>query len=88
MIDPIHSLAFSIQANRGVYAVLFGSGISRSAKFPRAGKSHLTLCGSSLRWREKTAVRSRTSGIGQKYEREPDYSELLDAVAKTPAERQ
>lgn len=25
MIDPIHALAFSIQANRGVYALLLGS---------------------------------------------------------------
>ena len=28
VIDPVHSLAFSIQANRGVYAVLLGSGVS------------------------------------------------------------
>ena len=31
MNDPVHSLAFTIQANRGVYAVLLGSGISRAA---------------------------------------------------------
>ena len=35
MIDPIHSLAISIHANRGVYAVLLGSGVSRAAKFQR-----------------------------------------------------
>ncbi len=34
MIDPVHSLAFSIQANPGVYAVLVGSGVSRAAKVP------------------------------------------------------
>jgi hypothetical protein len=43
MIDPIHSLAFSIQANRGVYAVLFGSGISRSAKIPTGWEITLDL---------------------------------------------
>ena len=32
MIDLVHSLAFSIQANRGVYAVLVVSGVSRAAK--------------------------------------------------------
>ena len=31
MIEPIHSLAFSIQSNPGVYAVLIGSGVSRAA---------------------------------------------------------
>ena len=31
MIDPINSLAFSVQANRGVYALLLGSGVSRAA---------------------------------------------------------
>lgn len=34
MINPLHSLAFSIQANPGVYAVLVGSGVSRSAQIP------------------------------------------------------
>jgi hypothetical protein len=34
MIDPLHSLAFSVQANPGVYAVLIGSGVSRSAQIP------------------------------------------------------
>ena len=33
-IDPVHSLAFSIQANHGVHAVLLGSGVSRAAKIP------------------------------------------------------
>ena len=34
MIEPLHSLAFSIQANPGVYVVLVGSGVSRAAKIP------------------------------------------------------
>ena len=34
MIDPIHSLAFSVQATPGVYAILVGSGVSRGANIP------------------------------------------------------
>ncbi len=34
MIEPIVSLAFSLHANKGVYALLLGSGVSRSAGIP------------------------------------------------------
>lgn len=47
MIEPIHLLAFSTQANRGVYAVLLGSGLSRSAQIPhlcnKAGRTYNIL---------------------------------------------
>ncbi len=88
MIDPIHSLAFSIQANRGVYAVLLGSGISRAAGIPTGWEVTLDL------------VRKLATLYGEACEPEPerwyldkfgkaaDYSDLLDALAKTPAERQ
>lgn len=34
MIDPLTSLAFSIQSQPGVYAVMVGSGVSRDAQIP------------------------------------------------------
>src|SRR5882672_3478248 len=34
MIDPIVSLSFSLYSNSGVYALLLGSGVSRSASIP------------------------------------------------------
>lgn len=43
MIDPVHSLAFSIQANRGVYAILLGSGVSRAARIPTGWEITLDL---------------------------------------------
>lgn len=43
MIDPIHALAFSIQANPGVYALLLGSGVSRAAKIPTGWEITLDL---------------------------------------------
>jgi hypothetical protein len=88
MIDPIHSLAFSVQANPGVYAVLLGSGISRSAQIPTGWEITLDLV-------RKLSVVCGEAGeptpeqwYWNKFGREPDYSELLDALAKTPAERQ
>jgi len=43
MIDPLHSLAFSIQANPGIYALLLGSGVSRSARIPTGWEITLDL---------------------------------------------
>jgi hypothetical protein len=88
MIEPIHSLAFSMQANRGVYAVLFGSGLSRSARIPTGWEITLDLV------RRLAAVGGDECGVDpsawyrDKFNKEPDYSELLDALTKTPAERQ
>lgn len=88
MIDPLHSLAFSVQANPGVYAVLIGSGVSRSARIPTGWEITLDLV------RKLAEVAGENCGTDPalwyrgRYGKEPDYSDLLDAVAKTPAERQ
>jgi hypothetical protein len=88
MIDPLHSLAFSIQANPGVYAVLLGSGVSRSARIPTGWEVTLDLV------RKLAEVAGESCGADpalwyrERYGKEPDYSDLLDALAKTPAERQ
>lgn len=55
-IDPIHSLAFSIQANPGVYAHLVGSGVSRAAKIPTGWEITLDLI------RRLAAVRGEECG--------------------------
>jgi hypothetical protein len=43
MIDPILSLAFSMHSNKGVYALLLGSGVSRSAGIPTGWEIVLDL---------------------------------------------
>ncbi len=43
MIDPILSLTFSIHSNQGVYALLLGSGVSRSAGIPTGWEVVLDL---------------------------------------------
>lgn len=43
MIDPATALAFSVFENRGVYAVLLGSGVSRSAQIPTGWEVTLDL---------------------------------------------
>lgn len=88
MIDPLHSLAFSVQSNLGVYAVMLGSGVSRSARIPTGWEITLDLV------RKLAEVAGETCGTDPAvwyrkcYGKEPDYSDLLDALAKTPTERQ
>lgn len=88
MVDAILSLAFSMQSNRGVYALLVGSGVSRAAEIPTGWDITLDL------------VRKLAGSVGEvcepdpeqwfleKYEQAPDYSQLLDQLTRTPTERQ
>jgi hypothetical protein len=43
MIEPILSLAFGMQSNKGAYALLLGSGLSRSAGIPTGWEVVLDL---------------------------------------------
>ena len=77
-----------MQSNPGVYAVLLGSGVSRAARIPTGWEITLDLV------RKLAEVMGDTSGADparwyrERYGKEPDYSDLLDALAKTPSERQ
>lgn len=88
MIDPIHSLAFSMQANPGVYAVLVGSGVSRAAKIPTGWEITLDLIRKLAVLYEANCEPDPERWYRDKFDKEADYSDLLDALAKTRAERQ
>ena len=88
MIAPIHSLAFSIQANSGVYAVLIGSGVSRAAKIPTGWEITLDLIRKLAVLHGETGDPEPDSWYREKFEKEANYSDLLDALVTTPAERQ
>ena len=88
MIDPVHSLVFSIQANPGVYAVLVGSGVSRAAKIPTGWDITLDLLRKLAQLYDETCEPDPAHWYRSKFEKEANYSDLLDALAKTPAERQ
>ena len=88
MIDPVHSLAFSVQANPGVYAVLLGSGVSRSAKIPTGWEVTLDLIRKLAKLHGETSDPDPEHWYREKFNQEANYSDLLDALAKKPAERQ
>ena len=88
MISPIESLAFSMHANPGVYAVLAGSGLSRAAKIPTGWEITLDLVRKLAAVRGDQCDPDPEQWYRDALGKEPDYSDLLDAVCKTPAERQ
>ena len=88
MIDPAHALAFSIQANPGVYAVLLGSGVSRAAKIPTGWEITLDLIRKLATLHGETDDPDPERWYRDKFDKEADYSDLLDDLAKTPSERQ
>jgi hypothetical protein len=86
-IDPILSLAITLHTNKGCYAALLGSGISRSSGIPTGWDIILDLI-------ERVAVTSGENCQPEpdkwyiaKYGKDPNYSELLSTVAKSPTER-
>ena len=87
MIQSIQ-LAFSIQANCGVYAVLVGSGVSRAAKIPTGWEITLDLIRKLATLHGETSDPDPEHWYRKKFEKEASYSDLLYALAKTEAERQ
>ena len=88
MIDPIESLSFSIQANPGVYALLLGSGISRPAGIPTGWEITLDLVEKLAALYEEACEPGPVDWFQEKFRKPPDYSVLLDELAKTRTERQ
>lgn len=85
--DPTTQLAFSVHENKGVFAILLGSGLSRSAEIPTGWEITLDLVR-----RVATA-----QGVGEQPDwaawyreevgQEPNYSTLLEEIASSPDER-
>ena len=59
MLDPTNSLAFSKQANKGVYAVSLGSGMSRAARIPTSKRPSTSRSDSVRGARCSTAAAGR-----------------------------
>jgi len=87
MIDPILSLAFSIHSNKGVYALLLGSGVSRAAGIPTGWEIVLDLVRKLAHLKGDECEPDPAAWFTATFGKPPDYSELLDMLAKSPAER-
>ncbi|KTT49723.1 hypothetical protein SB11R_10350 [Pseudomonas oryzihabitans] len=85
--DPTTQLAFSMYENRGVYALLLGSGVSRSAGIPTGWEITMELV-------KRAGI---AAGVGEREDwhawyvehtgEQPNYSTLLESLAGTQSER-
>lgn len=87
MIDPLLSLVFTLHSNKGIYALLIGSGVSRPAGIPTGWEVVLDLIRKLARLKGETCEPDPAAWYQQTYGIEPDYSDLLNKIVKTPVER-
>ena len=88
MINPTESLAFSMHANPGIYAILAGSGVSRAAKIPTGWEITVDLVRKLAALRNETCEPDPERWYENVFSKEADYSDLLEDLCGTAAERQ
>lgn len=87
MIDPITSLTYSLASNKGVYALLLGSGVSRTAEVPTGWDITLELIRQVATIQKEDCGSDPANWYRKKYGDDAEYSSLLDQLGKTPSER-
>lgn len=87
-MTPELSLAFALQSSPGVYALLLGSGVSRAARIPTGWEVVLDLVRKLASAQGADCEPDPAAWYEAQYGVQPGYSQLLDALAKTPSERQ
>src|SRR5436853_6330035 len=88
MTDPLLSLAFALHSNKGVFALLLGSGRSRAAQIPTGWEVVLDLIRKVAALDGSNAEPDPAAWYRAKFHHEPHYSEVLQSIAHTPIERQ
>ena len=88
MIDPLLALTFNLHAQKGAYALLLGSGVSRSAGIPTGWEVTLDLIRKLAHLEEEKCEPDPATWYQEKFGREADYSEILAEVANKPSAQQ
>lgn len=88
MIDHIDRLTFSLHANKGAYALLLGSGVSRAASIPTGWEVVEDLVRRVAMLRRAPCEPTPTAWYRETFGDTPTYSGLLKLLAPTPLERQ
>lgn len=85
--DLITQLGFSVHENKGVFALLLGSGLSRSAEIPTGWEITLDLVRRVALAQGVEEQPDWAKWYREKTGQEPNYSALLEEIARSPDER-
>lgn len=86
-LPPFESLALSLHHSPGTQALLVGSGLSHAAGIPTGWEITLELIRRIAALRGLTDHENWEQWFSDAFGMPPNYSELLDTLAKTPDER-
>lgn len=85
--NPETQVAFSVFENKGVFALLLGSGLSKAAEIPTGWEITTDLVRRVAKAEGVEDQADWAQWYRDKHSKEPDYSELLRELASTQAER-
>jgi SIR2-like domain len=85
--DGLTQLSFSLFENRGVFAILLGSGLSRAAEIPTGWEITLDLIRRVAIAQGVEEQPDWAEWYRQRIGQEPNYSALLEELARSPSER-
>ena len=88
MIDPVLALALNMHSNKGAYALLIGSGVSRAAEIPTGWEVVLDLVRRLAKLKGQDCEPDVAAWYEETFGEAPDYSKLLEGISRSPAERQ
>jgi hypothetical protein len=78
MLDPILSVAVSMHNNKGVYALLLGSGVSRSSGILTGWDVVQDLIRQLAHLKQESSEPQPDKWFRQTFGTEPEYSEVLN----------
>lgn len=87
MNNLLTTLAFSIYSNKGVYALLIGSGVSRKSGIPTAWDVIIDLIKKLAVVNKDDCEPDPEKWFKEKYDEDSDYSTILRKLVSTPSER-
>jgi hypothetical protein len=87
-LDPLLLVALALHSNRGVYALLLGSGVSRAAGVPTGWDIVLDLTRRLAKLTTEDVGDNPEGWFAARYGEPLTYTGLMNRLAKTPAERQ
>jgi len=87
MNNQLTSIAFSIYSNKGVYALILGSGISKTAGIPTGWDIINDLIKKLALLIKEPCKPDPETWFKTKFKEDPDYSIILSKIASTSSER-